>query len=333
MRVPAPRITACTIGAAALLLLTGCSSEQNGDNLKTIEPATAAVSPAGATPAGSVQDIGRAVDALLFDATTKTTTVLTDGGTRLLLQTEGTEPREITLDGTAAQITLASDGRVLAPMDGRVQIVDIASGEAASTAVDGDARSAAFLPDGRLAVGLSSGRVQVIAGTGGTTETISGLASVDALAVTGEDLSALDRRQTSLTQIDLEDAELGLALRAGEGATQLITDRHGRILVTDTTGNELLVFTTDPLIMRQRYPVANAPYAIAYDDRTDLVWVTLTASNKVVGYDLSTGIPVEKARYDTVRQPNSVAVDTVGGNLVVGSAAGDGLQWIPLAAG
>ena len=104
----------------------------------------------------------------MFDATTKTTAILTDGGTRLLLRTEGTEPREITLDGTAAQITLASEGRVLAPMDGRVQIVDIASGEAASTAVDGEARSAAFLPDGRLAVGLSNGRIQVITGTGGT---------------------------------------------------------------------------------------------------------------------------------------------------------------------
>jgi DNA-binding beta-propeller fold protein YncE len=156
---------------------------------------------------------------------------------------------------------------------------------------------------------------------------------VDALALTKGDLSALDRRQTSLTDIELDDSSLGMALRAGEGATQLTTDEYGRILVTDTTGDELLVFTTDPLMMRQRYPIADAPYGVAYDDRTDLVWVTVTGTNKVIGYDISTGIPVEKVRYDTVRQPNSVTVDTAGGALLVGSATGDGLQRIPLAAG
>lgn len=329
MRLPAPRITACTIGAA-LLLLTGCSSEKDGDSLQTIEPATAAVSPAEATPAGAVEALGRPVDALVFDPVTGTTAVLTDGGTNLLLQGTG-EPRTVPLDGRAVDMSLAAEGRVLLPMDGRVQIVDIASGKADSTEVDGDARSAVFLPDGRLAVGLANGRIQVVAGTGGATETISGLASVDELALTDGDLTALDRRQTSLTEIDLGDSSLGMALRAGEGATHLVTDEHGRILVTDTGGDELLVFTTDPLIMRQRYPVPHAPYALAYDDRTDLVWVTLTGNNKVIGYDLSTGVPVEKGRFDTVRQPNSVTVDTETGTLVVGSATGDGLQRIPLA--
>lgn len=331
MRVPAPRITACTIGAA-LLLLTGCSSEKNGDDLQTIEPATAAVSPAGATPAGTVQDLGRAIDALVFDPVTNTTAILTDGGTNLLLQGAG-EPRTVALDGRAVDMASTADGRVLLPMDGLVQVVDTASGEKSAITVDGDARSALFLPDGKLAVGLASGKIQLVdAATGTVSDTVSGLASVDELALTGGDLSALDRRQTSLTEIDLGDASLGMALRAGEGATQLVTDEHERILVTDTAGNELLVFTTDPLIMRQRYPVPHAPYALAYDDRTDLVWVTLTGSNKVVGYDLSTGVPVEKGRFDTVRQPNSVTVDTATGALVVGSATGDGLQRIPLAA-
>jgi len=38
---------------------------------------------------------------------------------------------------------------------------------------------------------------------------------------------------------------------------------------------------------------------------------------------------VETARYPTVRQPNSVTVDTVNGDLLIGSATGDGLQQIP----
>jgi len=330
MRVPAPRITATAIGAA-LLLLTGCSSNKDGD-LQTIEPATAAVSPAGASPAGTVQNLGRPIDALAFDPASKTTAILVDGGTHLLLQAEaGGEPRDIALDGTAAQLTVAPDGRVLLPMDGRVQIVTTATGEKSSINVDGAARSAVYLPDGKLAVGQGDGRIKVIDAGGTVSETISGLASVDALALAKGDLNALDRRQTSLTQIDLDDSSLGMALRAGEGATQLVTDEYGRILVTDTAGDELLVFTSDPLLMRQRYPIAHSPYGVAYDERTDLVWVTVTGDNTVIGYDISTGIPVEKARFGTVRQPNSVTVDTAGGALLVGSATGDGLQRIPLA--
>ncbi|QCQ91043.1 hypothetical protein [Rhodococcus sp. SGAir0479] len=333
MRVPAPRITATAIGAA-MLLLAGCSSEKDGDDLQTIEPATAAVSPATATPAGTVQNLGRSIDALAFDPATGTTAILADGGTRLLLQREGgAEPRDVALDGKAAQVALAPEGRVLLPMDGRVQIVDTATGEKSSITVDGEARSALFLADGNLAVGLANGRILVVDASGAVSETISGLASVDALALTKGDLSALDRRQTSLTEVEVDDDSLGMALRAGEGATQLVTDPHGRILVTDTGGDELLVFTTDPLLMRQRFPVPDAPYGVAYDDRTDLVWVTVSGTNTVVGYDISTGIPVEKSRFGTVRQPNSVTVDTASGTLLVGSASGDGLQRIPLAAG
>ena len=49
------------------------------------------------------------------------------------------------------------------------------------------------------------------------------------------------------------------ALRAGEGATTMAADPAGRVLVADTRGDELLVFGTDPLILRQRYPVPGAP--------------------------------------------------------------------------
>ena len=145
---------------------------------------------------------------------------------------------------------------------------------------------------------------------------------------TGDHLAALDRRQTSITQIDLGSDSLGLSLRAGEGATNLATDHFGRILVTDTTGGELLVLTNDPLTMRQRFPGGTSPYGVAYDNRADVAWVTLTGTNEVVGYKLGTGMPKEVHRFPTVRQPDSVAVDPDTGNLFIGSAAGDGMQTI-----
>ena len=63
------------------------------------------------------------------------------------------------------------------------------------------------------------------------------------------------------------------------------------------------------------------------------MWVSLTAANLVIGYDLATGIPVERARYPTVRQPNTLAFDDAGNTLFVVSAAGDGVQVITDAGG
>jgi hypothetical protein len=52
----------------------------------------------------------------------------------------------------------------------------------------------------------------------------------------------------------------------------------------------------------------------------------------VIGYDLSTGIPVEKVRYPTVRQPDTLAFDDASGTLYVASGSGGGIQVIEHAA-
>ena len=127
----------------------------------------------------------------------------------------------------------------------------------------------------------------------------------------------LDRGQTSVTTIDPDGSAAQHALRAGEGATTLAADSAGRVLVADTRGGSLLVFGTDPLMMRQSYPVRDAPYGLV-GTRT-LAWVSLTATNVVVGYDLATGIPVEKVRYPTVRQPDVLAFDDATSTLYVAS--------------
>ncbi|MBP2211679.1 hypothetical protein LZP97_07630 [Rhodococcus sp. DMF-1] len=330
---PAARATAAAVGFA-LALVTGCSSSSGGDSLPTIDPATPAVAPEPAVPpAGTVQALGRAVEALAVDPGTSTVAALAGDGSRLLLlraADPAAAPREVTLPAAAATVLAGVDGEVLAPGAGVVTRVDVRSGAVTEVPVDGDARAAAVLADGRLAVGTADGVTHLVDPASGATQTVPGLASVDALAAVGTELAALDRRQTSLTEVDVADGDLGLALRAGEGATQLATDPLGRVLVTDTRGGELHVYTLDPLVLRQRYPVPNAPYGVAYDSANDLVWVTSTGSNEVVGYDLSTGIPQERGRYATVRQPNSVVVDTAGAVLVIGSGTGDGLQRIPI---
>ena len=140
----------------------------------------------------------------------------------------------------------------------------------------------------------------------------------------------LDRGQTSVTTIGA-DGRVEQALRAGEGATTLAADPQGRVLVADTRGGQLLVYGVDPLILRQAYPVRQAPYGLA--GSRDLAWISQTASNVVIGYDLSTGIPVEKVRYPTVQQPNTLAFDEASDTLYVVSGSGAGIQVIGHAAG
>lgn len=321
------------VGAIALVALTGCSSESTPDVLQTIEPATPAAAPeVGPSPAGDVRPLDLQVDALIVEPSTGTFAALVDDGARVALFDDAeSEPRLVDLPSSAATVVAGPDGSVLAPASGAVLRIDAAAGTLTEVPVDGTASSAAVLSDGRWAVGTDDGRVLVVdPDSGEVSTTVGGLASVDALAVTGDAVAALDRRQTSLTELDLADAHLGPALRAGEGATQLTTDPFGRVMVTDTTGDELLVYTLDAIVLRQRYPVGPAPYAVTYDETRDLVWVTLTGSNEVVGYDLSTGIPRERHRFATVRQPNSIAVDPVDAALVIASATGDGLQRIPI---
>jgi DNA-binding beta-propeller fold protein YncE len=195
---------------------------------------------------------------------------------------------------------------------------------------DTDFTAIARRADGTLALGSADGTVYTLRSDASVGTRLHIFVRVDALVAQGDTLVVLDRGQTSVTEVDSSGTKAEQALRAGDGATTIAADPRGRVLVADTRGDELLVFGTDPLIMRQRYPVPSAPYGLAGSSR--LAWVSQTATNSVVGYDLSTGIPVEKVRYPTVQQPDSLAVDDATGTLYVVSGSGAGVQEIPGAA-
>lgn len=331
MERPGLRVTAALVGAA--LLLTGCSSGEDQDEIATIARATAAESPPVSTiPAGTVQSLDVPIDSTTFDPETRTVIVAGDDGRQVLLSNAddpAAPPRVVDVDTPVHQVVPVGDGTALLAMNEKVGSLDLRSGKVTPIPAEGTVLSAARLPDGRIATGTDSGEIHIIDQEANSTQTITGLASVDALAVVDGTLTALDRKQTSVTAIDLGESSLGMALRVGEGASALTTDSFGRILVTDTPGDELLVYSTDPLVLRQRFPVGPAPVGVAYDERANIAWVSLTGTNEVVGFDLSTGVGVETARFPTVRQPNSLAVDSQTGNLYVGSATGEGLQRIP----
>ncbi|MDT7788778.1 MAG: hypothetical protein QOF58_7197 [Pseudonocardiales bacterium] len=148
--------------------------------------------------------------------------------------------------------------------------------------------------------------------------------------VNGRDVE-LDRLRSAVFEMTKDDkgAETrGAGLRAGDGATNAVADRYGRLLVVDTRGGEFIAFSINPLIMRQRYPVPGSPYGIAYDAKRDIAWITITERNEVVGLNVAGGEPAEKYRFPTVRQPNTVSVDQESGRVTVTSGDNGGIQVI-----
>ncbi|MFZ1177068.1 MAG: hypothetical protein WAO15_12545 [Mycobacterium sp.] len=342
-----------------MLLLAGaagCSSNPldtfTSEKPPTIEPARAAVSPpVSQNPAGAVRPLAARAAAAVFDSSTHQLAVLAPGAdpaapaSLTMLGDPQVAPRDssrvVVLPGPATALTGDGRGTVYLTAHGGYFVVDLSTGHAAQVNVP-EAGQAEFTAvaqraDGKLVLGSADGAVYTLASqtpgrvgiaTVGSRNKI--FAHVDWLVTQGNTTVVLDRRQTSVTTI-AADGHVQQALRAGEGATTMTADPLGRVLVADTRRGQLLVYGVDPLILRQAYPVPQAPYGLA--GSRELAWVSQTASNMVIGYDLSTGIPVEKVHYPTVQQPNSLAFDEASDTLYVVSGSGAGVQVIEHAAG
>jgi hypothetical protein len=331
-----------------LSLVAGWSSNPLDTAPATIEPAQPAESPpVSQSPAGAVRPLGGHPQAAVFDSGTRQLAVLcppndpADPAAPASITVFGdaqAAPHVIALPGPAAALTGDGSGTVYLAVRGGYLVVDLAAGHTSQVnvadAANTDFTAIARRADGKLVLGSADGAVYTLASeTPSGTAPVGGrnkiFARVDALVTQGNTTVVLDRGQTSVTTIGA-DGRAEQALRAGEGATTLAADPLGRVLVADTRGGQLLVYGVDPLILRQAYPVRQAPYGLA--GSRQLAWVSQTASNVVIGYDLSTGIPVEKVRYPTVRQPNSLAFDEASDTLYVVSGSGAGVQVIDHAA-
>jgi hypothetical protein len=334
------------IGLAILLaVVAGCSSNPLNPAPRTIEPAQPADSPpVSQSPAGAVRPLAGHPLAAVFDSGTHQLAVLRPGSDPAapaniaVFADAQVTPRVITLPGPATALTGDDRGTAYLAAHGGYFAVDLSAGRAVQVAVAGaahaDFTAVARRTDGTLVLGSADGAVYTLAwkdpsGTAAVGNRNKIFARVDALVTQGNTTVVLDRGQTSVTTIGA-DGRVEQALRAGEGATTLAADPQGRVLVADTRGGQLLVYGVDPLILRQAYPVRQAPYGLAGSH--ELAWISQTASNVVIGYDLSTGIPVEKVRYPTVQQPNTLAFDEASDTLYVVSGSGAGVQVIEHAA-
>ncbi|MTD59432.1 hypothetical protein [Amycolatopsis pithecellobii] len=327
---------AVALPVACTLLVSACASDTGkGDDALQIVAnpvaATAALSPTpAAPPAGTVLPAGH-VTAMAADPASRVLAVAVDEPPAVLLYKladPAAAPVRVDVAGVVEQLSVAGD-RLLASIPGKGQVASISvAGAVSELGVPG--QPAGAIADGaRTLVAVRDRKAVDVYQDGKLVKSAAGgLYSADEVVHSGAGTVVLDRLRTAVFLVDVDGGTVGEGLRAGDGATNAVADSFGRVLVTDSRGGALLAFSTDPFLLRQLYPVPGGVYGIAYDASRNLAWVTLTGLNEVVGFDVRGGEPVEKYRFPTVRQPNSVTVDEQTGKVYVGSATGEGIQVI-----
>ncbi|RJQ79108.1 YncE family protein [Amycolatopsis panacis] len=334
------RLTAASrivIPLAGALALSACSAggQDSTDTLQVVNnpvAAKAAVSPAvSVPPAGQVLAMP-AVSAIATDAQSHTLVVALSEppSVRIYdLGALGSPKATVGLPAPAESLT-ASGGQALASVPGKGVLarISLPGGQVQTEPVSGQPAEGVAAGTDTLVAVRDRKAIEVLSG-GKVAKTITGsLYSADGVVDTGSDVVVLDRLRTAVFSVDVQAGTMDEGLRAGAGAANAVADSYGRVLVTDARAGALLAFSTGPLILRQRYPVPGGAYGLAYDHQRSLAWVTLTGTNQVVGFDVRGGEPVEKYRFPTVRQPDSVSVDEQTSRVLVGSAAGEGTQVI-----
>jgi hypothetical protein len=338
-RRPTARAVALAVAGATVALAggTGCTSSMT-DPLQVadaFQPAVPALSPPTiAAPFGQLIPLAAAAHAAVVEPVSRTLAVSVTGPDRLLLYDLtrlDAAPQTVVLPGAVDQLDVGTAGELLAPVRAAnvlLRITAVPGGgtpTVRSTAVAGGP-VAATVSGAHTVVALADQGAVVVLDGDRAVQTVGGFTGPADLVASGARVAVLDRLRTAVAIVDPAAGRLGPALRAGNGAANAVGDRFGRVLVTDTRDGELLAFGVEPLIMRQRFPVPGAPYGIAYDPGRDLVWVTLTERNQVVGFDVAGGEPVQRYQLATVRQPNAVAVDHGSGTVFVVSGSGEGIQ-------
>lgn len=333
---PGLRRKAGRLGPAAIvmaaLVMAGCAPPPAPPELPSAaEPAEAP--PTSRPPAGRVVTVGPGAEGLVADAATHTVAVAVRNPARLVLLdgVAGAVRTEVPLPGVVRHLQLAAaGGPVLVPVEEADQLFRVAlpGGGVPSRVGTGDGP--------HDATAAANGLVFVADEFGGTVSVLDGDRVVQVfdepsqpggLAAAGNLVGMIDVRDATLTVYDAAARSQLARLPAGDGPTHLVADKRGRLLVTDTRGDALLTYelTGQPLL-RASTPLPGRPYGITYDPVRDRLWITLTDRNELVGLDLGTGTPTEAVRVPTVRQPNTVAVDSGTGRVFVASASDGTVQ-------
>lgn len=168
-----------------------------------------------------------------------------------------------------------------------------------------------------------AGRISIL---GSGSRTLPAGLQPGGLGAAGGRVAVADVRGNRLYVYDVKSEKQVAVLAAGAGPTHVVQVSPTMVAVADTRGNALLLYDlAGKPRMVARLSLPGGPYGLAADQSRHRVWVTLSGRNQVVSVDVTGDtLRATSIRLDTVQQPNSVAVDTSSGDLVVAGATKNG---------
>ena len=299
------------------------------------EPESAPV-PTTAAPGRQVQ-VGSAPEGVVVDPVTRTVAVAKRNPTELVLldADSGAVRSRTPLPGFVRHLQLAAPGGpVLVPVESANSLVrvNLPSGQADAPLFVGTVpHDATQAPNGTVITADELGGTASVVRGNQVVKVFTDSVQPAGLAPVGNIVGMLDVRKNDLTTYNVDNLSIAGVVPAGAGPTHLTSDRHGRMIATDTRGNQVLVF--DPTGGPNGGPVQvgavaqpGGPYGITYDVARDRLWVASSGTNEVVGYDMTNPQPREVARIATVQNPYTLGVDPTTGRLFIAGVSGGVIQ-------
>jgi len=320
---------ACAVFASAALVACGGSdSPEDDDGFPPVaEPAEA---PALETePAGDVIEVGSGAEGLIADGETGVAALgVREPPSLELIDLDRFEiARTVPLASHPRHLQLEGEGGpVLVPAEDSDELfrVDLESGFAESVGVGDFPHDAAALGD-RVYVGNEFGDTLSVIEGDEVVETVDAPVQPGSVVASNGLIGVIAVAERVLTVYDPETLEELGTVDAGEGPTHIRTIGD-RAYVTDTQGDAILEYKisrSGPELVDET-PVEGTPYGIGVDSKRRRLWVTLTELNEAVEFSTGRKGIEEIARYPTVQQPNTIAIDPRDGSAVVAGATEEG---------
>lgn len=341
--MPGSRIGIAAALAAVLAAGAGCGTAAGRAGagpggpapVRTDVPEPATAPPAAAPPAGRVVALPGQPEGLAVDARDGIVAAGTRDpeGVALVRAATGRRLRFVRLPGAPRHLELAGPaGPLLAPLEDADRLAQIAL---PGGAVIADTRVGAHPHDAAATGSLIfvgneyASTVSLIRG-GQQVSVRRGPLQPGGVAAGGSFVLVVGVRGRRVEAYAADGRVLGTA-SAGVGPTHVQAGPGGLFYVADTEGDAVLIYRVTASGPRQLGAVRTgrgAPYGMAIDPRRGLLYVTLTAANRLASFRISGAALVPARSWPTVRQPNSVAVDGATGRVFVAGRAGSQLELI-----
>lgn len=312
---------------ASSLALVSCQQQQPGDTgAPVMGNATPAASPAEGDVAGEVLEIGQVSDLVVAGDTLAARVgdelkvgTLADFRSGDVVATDAAGCTDLTATGELIVLTCAAEVRILGDDQPTPDTVTL----------EAPAQTAVVTTTGEIVAAPQGTEDIQVYRDGELTEGFPVAGTTDELLALPRDgredaILRINRSETRIQDVRWHEGRQGGTLRAGLGVGSMGGGPGEVAVVSDTVGNQVLIYTADDVIrLQQTAPTSPSPWAAAWDG--ELAWISSTATNTAVGYDISGGVPVQESEVPTIADVRAMAATPEG--LVLGGSRG--LQIIP----